>query len=122
VSLDVAALLVREPDNQYDPNAIAVWVGGVKVGHLSRGAAARMLAGLIALERSEGRRIALPGTVVGGGMRGDGIGLLGVFLRYDPEDFGLPAARRPRDQDDGEPAFGKELHRREAEDPVPYPA
>jgi hypothetical protein len=26
--------LVREPDNEYDSNAVAVWVGGTKVGYI----------------------------------------------------------------------------------------
>jgi hypothetical protein len=30
------ALLVREPDNEYDSNAIAVWSPVGKIGHLSR--------------------------------------------------------------------------------------
>lgn len=28
--------LVREPENPYDPNAVAVHISGVKVGHLAR--------------------------------------------------------------------------------------
>jgi hypothetical protein len=30
------ARLVREPDNQYDPNAIGVWVGKHQLGHIDR--------------------------------------------------------------------------------------
>jgi len=37
---DVPALLVREPSNAHDPNAIQVWVNGVMVGHLPRDVAA----------------------------------------------------------------------------------
>ena len=90
---DVAALLVVEPDNQYDSNAIGVWIGGWKVGHLSRSDAAALRPGLLDLEGQEGKKIALEGVVVGGGVRDDGIGNLGVFLRYDPEDFGLASTR-----------------------------
>lgn len=32
--------LVREPNNQYDKNAVAVWCNGQKIGHLSRDLAA----------------------------------------------------------------------------------
>ncbi len=90
---DIAALLVVEPDNQYDPNAIGIWIGGWKVGHLSRSDAATLCPGLLDLERQEGKKIALAGAVVGGGIRDDGIGNLGVFLKYDPEDFGLASTR-----------------------------
>jgi hypothetical protein len=34
VRVDVHAVLAAEPDNPYDPNAIAVWVQGLKVGYL----------------------------------------------------------------------------------------
>lgn len=40
VRLVTWAALVPEPENQYDPNAVGVLIGGVKVGHLSRGDAA----------------------------------------------------------------------------------
>ena len=36
--------------------------------------------------------VALSGVIAGGGMRADGPGRLGVFLDYDPADFGLRAA------------------------------
>ena len=37
--------------------------------------------------------IALAGVIAGGGIRPGRAGMLGVFLRHDPEDFGL--RRRP---------------------------
>lgn len=37
-----SALLRREPDNEHDPNAIAVMVGGRHVGYLPRALAARL--------------------------------------------------------------------------------
>jgi hypothetical protein len=40
VKLVTWAALVPEPENTFDPNAIGVRIGGVKVGHLSRGDAA----------------------------------------------------------------------------------
>lgn len=101
VRKEVSALLAEEPDNPYDSNAIAVWIGGFKVGHLSRDDARRLRPGLLALERSEGKKIALGGVIVGGGnLDGGATANLGVFLKYDPEDFGLPpvrsAQRQPR--------------------------
>src|SRR5262249_3332642 len=33
---DIYAVLVAEDDNPYDPAAVAVWISGLKVGHLSR--------------------------------------------------------------------------------------
>ncbi|MGH2941915.1 MAG: HIRAN domain-containing protein [Solirubrobacteraceae bacterium] len=32
----ITAALVPEPENRYDPNAVAVYIGGEKVGYLSR--------------------------------------------------------------------------------------
>lgn len=90
VRVEVHAVLAAEPDNPHDANAVSVWVGGRRVGHLSRNDASRYRPGLIVLERRYGRPIALEGVIVGGGMRDDGPGMLGVFLRHDPQDFGLP--------------------------------
>jgi hypothetical protein len=36
----LTATLVREPANEYDPNAIAVWVGDRQIGHINRDDAA----------------------------------------------------------------------------------
>ncbi|MCG7415850.1 HIRAN domain-containing protein [Microbacterium aurum] len=36
------AELVREPDNPHDPNAVAVYAGGVMVGHYNKGMARRL--------------------------------------------------------------------------------
>ena len=32
----VSATLVREPENPHDPNAIGIWVDGMKIGHVNR--------------------------------------------------------------------------------------
>jgi hypothetical protein len=90
VRIDVYAMLVAEDDNPYDVNAVAVWVQGLKVGHLSRTDAARLRPGLLSLQEEHSQPIALEGVIVGGGIREDGPGRLGVFLTYDPEAFGLP--------------------------------
>jgi hypothetical protein len=88
---DCVALLVPEPSNEYDPNAIRVVVEGRTVGYLSRENAALYLPGLHRLIAScHGGFVALEGVIVGGGPREDRrVGLLGVFLDHDPADFGL---------------------------------
>ncbi len=91
--VDVLAVLVADENNQYDANAVSVWVNGLKVGHLSRTEAKRMRPGLIALQERHGKPIALDGVIAGGGQRADGPGRLGVFLRFDPRDFGLRASK-----------------------------
>jgi hypothetical protein len=96
VRVDIYAVLVAETDNQYDANAVSVWIGGLKVGYLSRDDAQRYQPGLLALQKKHGQPIALPGVIAGGGMREDGPGRLGVFLRHDPTDFGLPSAAPSR--------------------------
>ncbi len=93
VRVEVQAVLVAEPQNRYDSNAVAVQVAGDTVGYLSRSDAARYRDGLLALEQLHGRSVALQGVVAGGGLREDGYGMLGVFLRHDPADFGLQRAR-----------------------------
>jgi hypothetical protein len=100
VRVDVDAVLVAETGNPYDANAVSVWVQGLKVGYLSRDDARRYRPGLLALEQKHGKPIALAGAIVGGGIRPDGPGRLGVFLDHDPADFGLrpmaPLHRRRR--------------------------
>jgi hypothetical protein len=89
VRSDIYALLVAENDNPHDAKAVAVWVQGLKVGHLSRANARRYRPGLLRLEDRYGQPIALEGEIVGGGIREDGPVRLGVFLRHDLTDFGL---------------------------------
>lgn len=99
VHLEITAVLVAEDDNPHDSNAIAVWIDGLEVGHLSRDNAYAYRPGLLALQRAHQMPIALTGVITGGGLRDDGPGRLGVFLRHDPEDFGLrsqpSSAREP---------------------------
>jgi tetratricopeptide (TPR) repeat protein len=92
VRMDVYAMLVAEDGNPYDANAVSVWINGLMVGYLPRGEARKLRPGLLALQEREGKPIVLEGVIVGGGMRDDGPGRLGVFLRYDSEDFGLSLA------------------------------
>jgi hypothetical protein len=55
---DIYAVLVGEDNNPYDPNAVAVWISGLKVGHLSRENAQRYRPGLLAQQAALGRPIA----------------------------------------------------------------
>ena len=96
--IPVTATLVAEVDNQYDANAISVWVSGLKVGHLSRVDAAMFRTGLLNLQQKVGGAIALPGSIVGGG---EGRQFYGVFLNYAAAAFGLEvpdAVSHPRTQ------------------------
>jgi HIRAN domain len=86
---ETTAVLVAEPDNPHDANAISIWIDGLKVGYLSREDAQRHHAGLLALQDKHRMPVALSGVIAGGGLRDDGPGRLGVFLRYDPAEFGL---------------------------------
>jgi hypothetical protein len=85
---EIHAVLVAEHDNPHDPDAIAVWINGLQVGYLSRENARRYRPGLLAKQQECGKPIALAGVIAGGGIRADGPGMLGVFLRHDPADFG----------------------------------
>lgn len=91
VRMDVYAMLLAEDGNPHDPNALSVWIDGLMVGYLPRDHARTLRPGLLAVQEREGKPIALEGVIVGGGMRDDGPARLGVFLHYDPKDFGLSA-------------------------------
>jgi len=95
VRQEVQAVLVAESDNPYDANAISVWISGMTVGYLSREDAAEYRPGLLALQAKKEHSIALAGVIVGGGMRADGPGRLGVWLSCDPRDFGVAIVAPP---------------------------
>jgi tetratricopeptide (TPR) repeat protein len=95
VRKEIQAVLVADTDNPYDANAISVWIDGRKVGHLAREDAEAYRPGLLALQAKEGRSIALLGVIIGGGVREDGPGYLGVWMSHDPADFGLAAIVPP---------------------------
>jgi tetratricopeptide (TPR) repeat protein len=95
VRMEIQAVLYAETDNPYDDNAISVWINGMKVGHLAREDAAAYRPGLLALQAREGKSIALRGVIVGGGIRQDGPGYLGVWMSHEPTDFGLIAVVPP---------------------------
>jgi hypothetical protein len=89
----VVAVLVPEPENPYDANAIAVHVDGHLVGYFARDVAVTYGSGLQALMGRCGGYVALEGVIVGGGYYDDGPGRLGVWLEHDPADFGLVRTR-----------------------------
>jgi hypothetical protein len=95
VRVEVQAVLLAEPDNPYDPHAISVWINGSKVGYLCRDDAQAYRPGLLTLQTRHGASIGLTGVVVGGGVRQDGPGMLGVWLSHDPADFGIAAVAPP---------------------------
>ncbi len=92
----VVAVLVPEPQNPHDPNAIAVQIDGHVVGYFCREDAALYGQGLQNLMARCAGYVALRGVVVGGGYYPDGPGRLGVWLDHDPTDFGLEPTRGSR--------------------------
>jgi len=71
-------VLVREPENNYDPNAIAVMtVGGSKVGYLDRGTAEELAQCLDSLQKDQ-----IPAEVsdITGGLTSDSN--LGIRIRF----------------------------------------
>jgi hypothetical protein len=85
----VIAVLVPQPHNPHDPNAIAVHIDGYVVGYFAREVAVEYGPGLHALMSRCGGNVALRGVIVGGGYYDDGPGRLGVWLDHDPRDFGI---------------------------------
>jgi hypothetical protein len=93
---DITAVLVPEPQNPYDVNAIAIRIDGSLVGYLGRAQAAAYLPGLQKRMRECGALVALRGEIVGGVYYPDGPGRLGVWLKHDPSDFGIASASQAR--------------------------
>jgi hypothetical protein len=89
---EIIAVLVPQPENPHDRNAIAVCVEGEIVGYLPRQLAAAYISPLRRLMSSAGAHVALRGVIVGGGHRDDGPGRLGVWLDHDPTEFGVAPA------------------------------
>jgi len=88
----VIAALVPDPNNQYDSRAVAVHIDRALVGHLPRTTASLVFAPLASMYQqiNQDERIAVRGEVVGGSDGDDGrLGQLGVFLKWDPEAFGI---------------------------------
>jgi hypothetical protein len=92
----IVAVLVPEPTNPYDANAIVVQIDGNVVGYLPRATAQEYLPGLLHVMSVRGGYVALRGVIVGGGYYDDGPGRLGVWLEHDPADFGMHSASLSR--------------------------
>jgi hypothetical protein len=92
VECDIVAVLVPEPTNPVDPNAISVQIDGETVGYLRRATAREYLPGLKRAMSVHQACVGLRGVIVGGGYYEDGPGRLGVWLRHNPADFGLEPA------------------------------
>lgn len=88
---EVHAILAPEPENQHDAHAVAVWVGGFRVGYLRREDAPTYQAAILRLMHHHGQPIALRGRVVGGEADRPS---LGIWLFHDPGDFGIPPSSR----------------------------
>jgi hypothetical protein len=95
VRKDSIAILVPEPENEFDRNAIAVLLPTGKAGYLSRDDAQNYLPGLRTLMATHKSPIALRCIIVGGGYADGYAKSLGVWLSHDPTDFGLKAEPPP---------------------------
>lgn len=93
VRVEALAILVPEPSNEHDRNAVAVWLPTGKVGYLNRTDAATYLPAIRALMAKHGTSIGLDCVIVGGGYHDGHAKSLGVWLHHDPVDFGLAPAR-----------------------------
>ncbi|HET9899148.1 MAG TPA: HIRAN domain-containing protein [Streptosporangiaceae bacterium] len=111
VRREIVAVLVPEPDNRYDPNAIAVHIDGQVVGHLPRTTAREYLAGLRTLMAARSGHVALRGVIAGGGYYADGFGRLGVWLEHNPADFGILPSPRARQAPPGHAPAGSAIRR-----------
>ena len=89
VRVEVIATLHPDPENKYDPNAIAIYIENSHVGFVAKELAAEIIEELSDLIHSNnGKVIGLRGVIAGGGERQDGPGMLGVFLDFPAETFG----------------------------------
>ncbi len=86
VRIETVARLVAEADNPADPGAVAVDIGGRKVGYLSRPDAARYRAAIADARECRGEATCAA-TIVGGWEREHGdVGAFGVRLHLDAPD------------------------------------
>lgn len=111
VRKEIIAVLTPEPNNLADSEAIAVFIEGLKVGHLSFADARLYGPGVRALQDSYGQRVALGGVITGGGVREDGLGMLGVFLNVNPDDFDLESSGSDEDEPTESIGYSDELER-----------
>jgi len=86
IGREVSAVLAPEPDNPHDPNAVSVWAVGLKVGYLSREDAEVYQPAIVRLMEENATPVALIGRIFGGQPDKPSFG---IWLRHDPEDFGV---------------------------------
>jgi hypothetical protein len=89
VRCEARAILVAENDNSVDHNAVSVWIYGMLSGYVAREDAARLRPGLLELQARVGKPVALEGELVGRDLGTRQVTNIGVFLDYDPTEFGL---------------------------------
>lgn len=76
----VEAILMPEPDNEYDSNAVAVLVDGLNVGHLPREVAAIYQPAITKLMSRTGKSVAVSGEILGGDRARP---TFGIWLMHD---------------------------------------
>ena len=100
--IPIVAVLVREPDNRYDPNAVKVLVNGYHVGYLGRADAEAYAPLLDRLLATDGVHGACLGRIVGGWLRrwddavydiADGVST--VVGHTEAGDYGVKLALAP---------------------------
>jgi HIRAN domain-containing protein len=91
IGREAPAILQPEPDNEFDPNAVSVWVAGLKVGHLGRDDAAIYQRAIQRLMKEAGQPVAVSARIFGGEA---GKPTLAIWLYHDPSDFGLASRNR----------------------------
>lgn len=97
VDVEAVADLVPEPDNRFDPDAVAVHVEGAPVGHLRHGDAVDLRPLIDEAVRRQGAA-RCRARIRGGWDRGRGdVGAFGVVLDLPPAraEGGAPGRRRP---------------------------
>ncbi len=100
--IPIVAVLVREPDNRYDSNAVKVVVNGYHVGYLGRADAAAYAPLLDRLLATDGVHGACPGRIIGGWLRTWDEAVRGIgdrattFVNHTSEgDYGVRLALAP---------------------------
>lgn len=83
---EVPAVLMPEPENEHDSCAVAVLVGGLKVGYLSRADAPHYHDAVAREMQSSGKLVAVEATIVGGE---DTKPSFGIWLSHDPVEMGV---------------------------------
>lgn len=92
---EVAVELVREPTNEHDPNAVAVWCEGLQVGYMPRDRAAAWAPSLDD-KRRRGVRVRAGARLGTEGGRGRVLDTYGwLRLPPDPADYARWEAERP---------------------------